>query len=458
MDVGLISFVLVQLNVHWGLSAPERSWIATAGFVGMAIGASLGGLLADKIGRRQVFSVTLLIYGLATGASALAWGVASLVALRLLVGLGLGAELPVASTLVSEFAPPRIRGRVIVFLEAFWAVGWTIAALVGFYVVPLGSNGWRWAFAIGALPAAYALLVRRGLPESVRFLQSKGRDAEAEAVVKRFETSAGVSPDIAQTDTAACGTQDALGTAATLIDAVTGLTVSSPNCTDVDSRVAAAETSGVLSGLSTPTVAAVTNSVSVASLWQGKMARRTAAIWVVWFCVNFSYYGAFTWLPTILVNDGATITKSLEYTLIITLAQLPGYACSGILIEKWGRRGTLAVFLLGSAVAAGLFSQADGASKIIAFGMLLSFFNLGAWGALYAVTPEIYPTVLRGTGSGWAAGFGRVASIITTLTVPLLHEATGTGVVFGLFAGIFALAALGSLFLPEMRGQALAEA
>jgi putative MFS transporter len=448
MDVGLISFVLVQLNVQWGLSAQERSWIATAGFVGMAIGASLGGLLADKIGRRQVFSVTLLIYGLATGASALAWGVVSLVLLRLLVGLGLGAELPVASTLVSEFAPPRIRGRVIVFLEAFWAVGWTVAALVGFYVVPMGDNGWRWAFAIGALPAAYALFVRRGLPESVRFLQSKGRDAEAEAVVVRFEASAGVVVDKAQAegaegetvglDASAQGTQTTFGTGAAAAPVA-----------------AAAETSVELSA---PQVDVVPQSVSVSSLWQGKMARRTAAIWVVWFCVNFSYYGAFTWLPTILVNDGATLTKSLEYTLIITLAQLPGYACSGILIEKWGRRGTLAVFLLGSAVAAGLFSQADGASKIIAFGMLLSFFNLGAWGALYAVTPEIYPTVLRGTGSGWAAGFGRVASIITTLTVPLLHEATGTGVVFGLFAGVFALAALGSLFLPEMRGQTLAEA
>jgi putative MFS transporter len=187
------------------------------------------------------------------------------------------------------------------------------------------------------------------------------------------------------------------------------------------------------------------------------MARRTAAIWAVWFCVNFAYYGAFTWLPTILVGDGLSITKSLQYTLVITLAQLPGYACAALAIERWGRRGTLTVFLVGSAAAAALFSQAGTPAAIIAAGMALSFFNLGAWGALYAVTPEIYPTALRGTGSGWAAGFGRLASIITTLMVPTLHAATGTGFVFGLFAGVFVLAAAASWALPEMRGKALAE-
>ena len=128
----------------------------------MAIGASLGGLLADRFGRRQVFAVTLLIYGLATGATALVGGLAALLVLRFLVGLGLGAELPVASTYVSEFAPARIRGRLIVILEAFWAVGWTAAALIGFFVIPASANGWRWAFAIGAVPAAYALVVRWG--------------------------------------------------------------------------------------------------------------------------------------------------------------------------------------------------------------------------------------------------------------------------------------------------------
>lgn len=117
MDVGLISFVMAALATHWGISPTESSWLASIGFVGMALGATFGGLLADKIGRRQVFALTLLVYGLATGASALSTGLTMLLVLRFIVGLGLGAELPVASTLISEFSPLKVRGRMVVILS-----------------------------------------------------------------------------------------------------------------------------------------------------------------------------------------------------------------------------------------------------------------------------------------------------------------------------------------------------
>ncbi len=402
MDVGLISFVMAALKVQWDLGSTELSWIASIGFVGMALGASLGGLLADRIGRRQVFALTLLVYGLATGASALAWSVGSLMALRFVVGLGLGAELPVASTLVSEFAPARIRGRVVVVLEAFWAVGWLLAAVIGYVVVPTSDAGWRWALVIGAAPAVYAVVVRRGLPESVRFLERRGRTDEAEAAVRRFEAAAGVGP------------------------------VPSPPAEEAPSP-------------------------GPAELWSAQMWRRTVALWLVWFFVNFSYYGAFIWLPTILVADGFSLVRSFGFTLVITLAQLPGYAVAAVLIEKWGRRPTLATFLLGSAGAAALFGWAGGETTILLAGMLLSFFNLGAWGALYAVTPEIYPTVLRGTGAGWAAGFGRIASIVAPLLVPVLLDAGDNELAFAVFGLAFLAAAVAAVTLPERRGLALEE-
>ena len=415
MDVGLISFVIVALGAQWQLTGTELSWIASIGFVGMALGASLGGLLADRIGRRQVFALTLLVYGLATGASALAWSVASLMVLRFVVGLGLGAELPVASTLVSEFAPARIRGRVVVVLEAFWAVGWAVAALIGYLVIPLDDeNGWRWALLIGAVPAVYAVVVRRGLPESVRFLESRGRHAEAEAVVRRFEASATVRD----------GREPADGPAAAPAPA----------------------------GTPPPDAAA-----GARGLWEPGMRRRTAAAWVVWFFVNFAYYGAFVWLPSILVAEGYSLVRSFGYTLVITLAQLPGYAVAAVLVEAWGRRATLATFLLGSAAAAGLFGWAGGPTAVVVAGCLLSFFNLGAWGALYAVTPEIYPTALRATGAGAAAGFGRLASILAPLAVPPLLAAGDKPLTFGVFAVAFVLAAAAALALPELRGRALQE-
>jgi len=402
MDVGLISFVMAALLAQekWGITTTEVSWIGSIGFVGMALGATLGGLLADRFGRRQVFAVTLLIFGIATGAAALSWSVGALLVFRFLIGLGLGAELPVASTLVSEYAPARVRGRVVVLLEAFWAVGWTLSALIGYLVVPRSDSGWRWALAIGALPALYAVAVRRGLPESVRFLELRGRVDEAEAAVRRFENAAGVDP--------------------------------APSPLPEPARA-----------------------LGPGALWAGGIRIRTAALWVVWFCINFSYYGAFIWLPSLLFASGLTLVKSFGFTLVITLAQLPGYAAAAYFIERWGRRPTLAVFLLGSALGAGLFAAADGETAVLVTGMVLSFFNLGAWGALYAVTPEVYPTVLRATGAGAAAGFGRLASIAAPLCVPPLLGAGGSGLVFGTFAAFFVLAALASAGLPERRGESL---
>ncbi|OYO22422.1 MFS transporter [Enemella dayhoffiae] len=404
MDVGLISFVMAALAKEWKLDPTTLGWIGSIGFVGMALGATLGGLLADRLGRRQVFALTLLVYGVATGASALAGSVAVLMALRFLVGLGLGAELPVASTLVSEYAPRHIRGRIVVALEAFWAVGWILAALIGYLLIPNVANGWRWALAVGLVPTLYAAVVRFGLPESVRYLEKRGRDQEAERAVRTFESAAGVaavpSPDVAPQPVA-----------------------------------------------------------SPLSIWSAGLRGRTAALWIVWFCINLSYYGAFIWLPTLLVNQGFGLVKSFEYTLIITLAQLPGYAAAAFLIERWGRRPTLATFLIGSAVAAGLFGLAHTPATLIAAGCALSFFNLGAWGALYAVGPELYPTGVRASATGAAAGFGRIASIIAPMLVPVLIKAAGGSnwLVFATFAAAFAIGAVAALTMPEQRDRALTE-
>ena len=404
MDVGLISFVMAALAVQWGLDPSTLSWIASIGFVGMALGATLGGLLADRIGRRSVFALTLLVYGLATGAAALSWSVGALLAFRFITGLGLGAELPVASTLVSEFAPARIRGRVIVALEAFWAVGWVLAAVIGYLVVPSGADGWRWALALGAVPAVYAAVVRFALPESARFLEERGRVEEAEAVVRRFERAAGVT---------------AVGDAAAPEEVRSGVRASPRDLFSPESR------------------------------------RSTLSLWAVWFAVNFSYYGAFIWLPTLLVAAGMDLVRSFGFTLVITLAQLPGYAVAAVLVERWGRRSTLSTFLLGSAVSAVLFGTADSERAVLISGMALSFFNLGAWGALYALTPEVYPTELRATGAGWAAGFGRIASIVAPLSVPALRDAGGITLTFTVFAAFFALGATAVWGVPERRGRPL---
>lgn len=406
MDVGLVSFVVaaVAADPHFALTTAERSWVLSIGFVGMAIGAALGGMIADRVGRTTVFTATLVIYGLASGAMALSWTLGALLVTRLIIGLGLGSELPVASTLVSEFAPTRYRGRMTVILESFWAVGWTVAAAIGYFVIPnTGDWGWRWALAVGALPLLYAIVTRVSIPESVRFLESQGRNEEAERSVRFFEKASQVSPP-----------------------ASTRPAIALPR-------------------------------IRTRELLAKPYAKRTIAIWLTWLFVNFSYYGAFTWMPSLLADQFGSLTRSFGYTLLISLAQLPGYALAAWLVEVWGRRTTLCSFLAVSAAMAFLFAHSSSVVSVIVFGMLMSASNLGAWGVLYAVTPEIYPTRLRATASGAAAAVGRVAAIVAPLLVPwFLSLYDGTkAVAFIVFAAAFLLACLASLLLPERAGVAL---
>ena len=402
MDVGLVSFVVAAIaaDPHFNLNATEKLWVLSVGFVGMAIGAALGGYFADRVGRKTVFTATLVIFGLANAGMACSWTLVALLIARFIIGLGLGAELPVASTLVSEFSPTRHRGRMTVLLESFWAVGWIIAAAIGAFVIPnTGDWGWRWALLIGALPLLYAVVTRAHIPESVRFLESKGREDEAEQAVRYFEQASGVAP------------------------------VASPKAEPLPA-------------------------IRTRELFGHQYLARTVAIWLTWFFVNFSYYGAFTWMPSLLADQFGSLTSSFGYTLIISLAQLPGYFLAAWLVEIWGRRRTLSVFLAVSAVAAFAFSQAGSVAAVIGFGMLLSASNLGAWGVLYAVTPEIYPTRLRGAASGEAAAVGRVAAIIAPLLVPWFLTLSGGNktVAFVIFAVAFVLGCIAALCLPERKG------
>ena len=304
---------------------------------------------------------------------------------------------------------------MVVLLEAFWAIGWTAAALIGYFVIPSSENGWRWAFALGAIPALYALIVRWGLPESARWLERRGRVAEAESVVQcvRVRSARADGPGRSRADL------------------------------ERDSRPGARRRRRPR------------RATGFARCGGGSSACARPCLWLVWFCVNFSYYGAFIWIPTILVAQGYDLVRSFGFTLIITLAQLPGYAAAAWLIEVWGRRATLSIFLAGSAVVgdplrhglrrAGRHRDGHGAVVLQPRSM----------GRLYAVTPEMYPTSLRATGSGWAAGAGRIASIVAPLTVPLMLALGGTPALFGLFAVFFAVAATAAWGLVDRRGRAL---
>lgn len=373
MDVGILSFVIAALAVDWGLSSSQMGWIGSVNSIGMAVGALLFGVLADKIGRKQIFMWTLLLFSVASGISAFTTTLAAFLVLRFFVGMGLGGELPVASTLVSESVKAEERGRVVVLLESFWAGGWLIAAILSYFVIPADFwpiEGWRVALLLTAIPAFYAIYIRMKLPDSPQFavkIESKKRSI--------FQ--------------------------------------------------------------------------NMSEVWSKKYARSTLMLWILWFAVVFSYYGMFLWLPSVMVGKGFDLISSFKYVLIMTLAQLPGYFTAAWFIEKFGRKFVLVTYLLGTAASAYVFGGADTITTLLISGMLLSFFNLGAWGALYAYTPEQYPAVVRGTGAGMAAAVGRIGGVFGPLLVgSMLTKGYDISHVFTIFCvaiviGVIAVILLG---------------
>lgn len=167
MDVGLISFIAAALILEWGLTPQEAGLLGSVNAVGMIIGAIVAGSLADRIGRNKILMFTVLLFSIASGLSALATTFTFFLILRFFIGLGLGGELPVASTLVAENVPAHKRGRTVVLLESFWAVGWILSAVIAYFIMP--EWGWRAALIIGALPAFLAIYMRKGLPDSPQF-------------------------------------------------------------------------------------------------------------------------------------------------------------------------------------------------------------------------------------------------------------------------------------------------
>lgn len=390
MDTGLIAFILPVLAKEWGLAPGQMGLIGSIGLIGMALGAVISGTVADRIGRKKVFTITVLLYSIASAFCALSWNYQSLLVFRFLVGFGLGGELPVAATLVSEYAPSRVRGRFIVLLESFWGLGWIAAACIAYFFIPV--YGWRMAFLIGALPALYVCLIRLHMPESVRYLLTRGRVDEARQIVLSLEKQL-----------------------------------------HVPSALFTGETEPV------PVVA----KASFRELWKKPFMSRTIMLWLVWFGINFSYYGIFMWLPSLVFQQGFTVVKTFEYLLIMTLAQLPGYYCAAWLVDKIGRKYTLSAFLLFSGVASYFFGHASTAATLMMWGSVMSFFNLGAWGVLYTYTPEQYPTAIRALGSGWAAGFGRFGGMAAPMMVgALLARSFGFASVFYMFALVFAAVAV----------------
>ena len=357
-EVLLLGFALPAIIAEFGISTAQGGLIATATFAGMLVGAWFWGTISDYVGRRAGFQLTVLIFALFGLLSAFAPSWEWLLVIRFITGFGLGGALPLDFSLYAEFLPTKNRGRNLVILESFWALGTVMAAGLAWVLVP--NFGWRPLLASSAVAAALVLWIRRKIPESPRYLAISGKADEAREII------AGIARENGQP----APEQD---------------------------LVAGERQSGT----------------TVARLWAPGLRQMTLMLWVTWFCISLAYYGIFTWLPQAFVQQGFSSLQTYQNTFLLALAQVPGYFSAAYLIERLGRRNTLGLYLLASGVFTFLFAIVTGFGGLLASAMLMSFFALGAWAALYAWTPESYPTEIRTTGMGWASGMARVAGVIT---------------------------------------------
>jgi MFS transporter, putative metabolite:H+ symporter len=370
MEILLVGFVQATFAAQWNLNGTWQGLINSSALAGSLFGSLVLGRLADRIGRRTIFQYAILWYAVFTALTAVAWGPWSVMTLRFLAGIGLGGMLVVDPSMLAEYLPPQRRGRMLVFLDLWWPVGLLLATGLSWVFIGHsigGENSWRWLFLAASFPAFMAFVVRRTLPESPFYLARTGRADEAAEVLRE----------------------------------ITGHPVSAAELEAPEQERS-----------------------SIRELFTRSLARTDALMIGVWVALNISYYGLFLWLPFVLNGDKFSIDIYLLLALS-ALSQFPGYAAAIWLVERIGRKPTLAAFLLLGGISGYAFAAADSASVYVISLFFVGFFNLGAWGAVYPYTSELFPTRVRASAFGMLEGVGKAAAIAGPYIFGNLKDATG---------------------------------
>lgn len=367
MQVLYIGFSAPSIAKTFGKTVPEALQTGTFFFIGMLIGAFVFGRLADRIGRRPVLMMAVVIDAFAGVASAFAPEFAWLLVLRFITGIGVGGTLPVDYTMMAEFLPSDRRGRWLVLLESFWAVGTIFLAILALVAVYWGEDAWRVIFFVTGLPALIGVVLRFYIPESPMYLNRNGRSEEARKVLQR-------------------------------VAKVNGNTVDIPALQPEKQE-----------------------RKSLFSLFSQDLRRRSFSLFLAWALISIAYYGVFVYLPVKLSSEGFAFMRGQVFLVVLALVQLPGFALSAYGVERWGRKPTLIGFLMLSAVGCMLYSLGSSPFVVIGSTLLMSFSLLGTWGALYDFTPEVYPTDLRASGMGMAGAVARFGGLFApAIIAPLM--------------------------------------
>lgn len=390
-DALTIAQVLPVLRPLWNLSGPQVGLLISTGYLGQLVGALVAGLCAERWGRLPTMIGAIFIMSAMSLACAFASDYQTLLALRTIQGLGLGAQVPIAAVYISEIAKAHKRGRFFILYECVFTFGLFASGLIGSVVVP--HLGWQAMFFIGVLPILIGASLGFLLPESPRWLASRNRAADAQAAMARIERE---------------------------IEASTGQKLAPPTAfVAVDPRK---------------------------SSWRDVIGpdyiKRTVVVWVIWFSTFLITYGLGTWLPTLYRSVfNLPLETALRFGTVGSLMQLAGGLTAGFVIDRIGRRRLFMVAFFGAAAAllciwiVGLTSVPQ---FVVLSGIAYYFAGLSVLG-IYLYTPEIYPTRARAIGTALGTAWLRLASMVGPLIVGFF-VADGIGTVFVVFAAAAVLA------------------
>lgn len=405
-----IAYAMPVLVREWGLSPSETGMILSAGYLGQLIGAVFFGWLAERLGRLKVLLFTILLFVSMDVACLFAAGAVTMMVLRFLQGIGTGGEVPVASAYINEYIGSKGRGRFFLLYEVMFLLGLVAAGLIARGLVPV--YGWRAMFIVGLVPAFVLIPFRFFMKESPRWLASKGRFAEADAIVSELEKSA-----ISR-----------------------GHTLAEPQ---VVRNAATDKTS------------------NWRELFQGIYRRRTLTIWAMWFTSYLVANGMITWLPTLYRQTyQLSLETSISYGLTTSVMGVVASIACALLIDKVGRKRwyTAAFFLAPIPLLVLTWTGATSAEQVLVCAGLSYAIIQTITFSLYLYSAELYPTRMRALGTGLGSAWLRLGSSTGPLVVGWIMAASGIGIVFAAFAAVLLVGAMVTVaFATETKGRVLEE-
>jgi MFS transporter, putative metabolite:H+ symporter len=407
-DIFMMAYIGAALQHSQFLTLQEFSHMIAAGFCGMFVGTIIFGIGSDYFGRRFAFVLMLLIYSVFTLLGAFAPSAWSLIVLRGLAGIGIGAELVVIDTYVSEMVPSRARGRYVAITQLVGFTAIPIVALLSRLLVPTRwwLEGWRWVMVIGAIGALFVWYIRRRLPESPRWCESAGRHEQAEFIMRAIEREVE---------------------------------------TEIQKPLPPPE----------PLTVTPARRMPFRELWQPAYRGRTVMLMTFHLLQTIGLYGFANWAPTFLLKQGKSLGQSLEYGFLIAIVSPLGPLLGVLTAERVERKQAIVILSLLMAITGLGFPFASQATAIVGIGALLTVFSYWFSAVLHAYQAELFPTRARATGVGFTYSWSRLSAVFSTLIIGVLLSKGVLAVFVFMAAAMTGVALVVGIFGPRTNKVAL---